>query len=376
MFSERIKFLKSQKLLRKIKDKNSSQGRAIILNNREFINFASNDYLGISNHPLIVSNAIKALEKFGTGSGASRLLAGGVKLHNELERKIAEFKDTPTALIFNSGYSANTGIIPALFDEDFLILSDELNHASIIDGCRLSKSEIKIYKHKDIEHLENLLKTKNKKKKVVITDSVFSMDGDIAPLSEIYRLCKKYSALLYIDDAHGTGVLGNGKGILSHFNIKPAPWIIQMGTFSKALGSYGAFLAGSKDVVKLTLNTARTFMFSTALPACIIASSLAAIELIEKDIYLIKRLWENRQKVASGLSNLGFDLMRSETPIIPLKMNNIDEAIYLSDKLIKKGIYVPAIRPPTVKESRLRITVTASHTEEDIGMLINALKTA
>lgn len=376
MFPEKIKLLESQKLLRKIKDKSSPQSRVIIIDNRELINFASNDYLGISSHPFIVSNAIKILEIFGIGSGASRLLAGGVVLHNELEKKIAKFKNTPSALIFNSGYSANTGIIPALFDKDFLILSDELNHASIIDGCRLSKAEIKIYKHKDIEHLKKLLKTENKKQKIVITDSVFSMDGDIAPLSEIYNLCKKYSAFLYIDDAHGTGVLGNGKGALSHFNIRPTSWIIQMGTFSKALGSYGAFLAGSKDVVKLTLNTARSFMFSTALPACIIAASLAAIELIEKDTSSIKKLWANREKVASALSDLGFDLMKSETPIIPLKMKDIDAAIRLSDKLFKKGIYAPAIRPPTVKKPRLRITVTAAHTDEDIERLIDALKTA
>ncbi|HGJ64451.1 TPA: aminotransferase class I/II-fold pyridoxal phosphate-dependent enzyme, partial [bacterium] len=324
----------------------------------------------------IISNAIKALEKFGAGSGASRLLAGGVELHSELERKIAKFKNTPSALIFNSGYAANTGIIPALFDNDFLILSDELNHASIIDGCRLSKAETKIYKHRDIEHLEKLLKTKNKKQKIVITDSVFSMDGDIAPLDKIYELCKKYNALLYIDDAHGTGVLGKGKGALSHFRLKSDSWIIQMGTFSKALGSYGAFLAGSKDVIKLALNTVRTFIFSTALPAYTIAASLAAIELIEKDTSLIEKLWQNRKKVVSSLSNLGFDLMNTETPIIPLKMKDIDEAIRLSVKLFKKGIYAPAIRPPTVKEPRLRITVTAAHTDKDIGTLIDALKTA
>jgi len=376
MFYEKLKLIEEKKLLRKIKDKSSPQGSIIVLNNRKFINFASNDYLGISNNPFIISNAIKALEKFGAGSGASRLLAGGVELHGELERKVAKFKNTPSALIFNSGYAANTGIIPALFDNDFLILSDELNHASIIDGCRLSKAETKIYKHKDIEHLEKLLKTKNKKQKIVITDSVFSMDGDIAPLDKIYELCKKYNALLYIDDAHGTGVLGKGKGALSHFRLKPDSWIIQMGTFSKALGSYGAFLAGSKDVIKLALNTARTFIFSTALPAYTIAASLAAIELIEKDTSLIEKLWKNRKKVVSSLSDLGFDLMNTETPIIPLKMKDIDEAIHLSVKLFKKGIYAPAIRPPTVKEPRLRITVTAAHTDKDIETLIDALKKA
>lgn len=374
MFNKKIRLIKEKKLLRKIKDKGSPQGRIISLNNREFINFASNDYLGISNHPFIISNAIKALEKFGTGSGASRLLSGGTNLHKKLEKKINEFKNTPSSLVFNSGYSANTGIIPALADNDFLILSDELNHASIIDGCRLSKAEVKIYKHKNIEHLEELLKSENKKWKIVITDSVFSMDGDIAPLREIYDLCKNYDSLLYIDDAHGTGILGNGKGALSHFNINPESWIIQMGTFSKALGSYGAFLAGSSDIIKFTINTARTFMFSTALPACIIAASIAAIELIEKDNSLIKKLWENRKKAASALSNLGFDLMESKTPIIPLKMKNIDQAINLSDKLFKKGIYAPAIRPPTVKEPRIRITITAAHTDEDISTLIDVLK--
>lgn len=374
MFFEKLENLKKRNLFRYLKDRESPQGSRITLNGREYINFSSNDYLGLANHPYIIDKVKKAIDEFGFGAGASRLLGGGSTLHKDLEEKVAQFKDTESALVFNSGYAANTGIIPAIADEDTILFSDEFNHASIIDGCRLSTAKTVVYKHKDILHLEELLKKEDARKKVIVTDTVFSMDGDIVPLKEMYHICKKYGAVLYLDEAHATGVLGHGKGVLAHFNMKPEPWMIQMGTFSKALGSFGAFLAGSSDVIQWTLNNARSFIYSTALPSCVIAASMAALELIENDAVLMKRLWGNREKLADSIQKTGYDIMGSETPIIPVRTGSIENTRHVSMHLFEKGIFAPAIRPPTVKESRIRINVTAVHTEEDIERLIEVLR--
>lgn len=374
MFSEKLKILREKSLLRDIKDRASPQGPKVKFGSREYVNFSTNDYLGLANHPYLIDIVKKALDDYGYGSAASRLLSGGSNLHKELEDKIAKFKGTEFALVFNSGYSANTGIIPAITDKDDVIFSDELNHASIIDGCRLSKAKTLIYRHKDVSHLDDLIRKEDAKSKIVITDTVFSMDGDIAPLSEICDISKKNNAILYIDDAHGTGVLGNGRGALSHFNIKPEPWIIQVGTFSKAFGSFGAFVAGSRDVIEWILNTARSFIFSTALPSCVIAASIAALELIEGNPELIKKLWANRNKVVKYIKDTNFDIIKSETPIITLKTGTVLNTLRVSNQLYDKGIFAPAIRPPTVMEPRIRITVTAAHTDEDIERLIEALR--
>jgi len=380
MFSKSLTRLKKMNLLREIQNCNSPQGPRITLGRRTFINFSSNNYLGLANHPHVIDSAQKAIKKFGFGSGASRLLCGGSILHSELEKKTARFKSTESALLFNSGYSANTGIIPAIAEEGDVIFSDELNHASIVDGCRLSKAKVIVYEHKNINALEKLLKKTKARRKIIVTDSVFSMDGDIAPLKEIYSICLNsalripHSALLlYIDDAHGTGVLGKGQGSLAHFGIKPEPWIIQMGTFSKALGSLGAFAAGSKDSINWIMNTARSFIFSTALPSCVAAASIAALEVIHREPELLKRLWANREQAVHGITKLGYDTAGSETPIIPIRTETVEKARQISRRLMEKGIFAPAIRPPTVKEPRIRITVTAEHTEEDIEKLIKAL---
>lgn len=374
MFSEKLNLLKEKNLLRRIYDRESPQGPRILLKGQEYISFSSNDYLGLAGHPYIINTANESMSRYGFGAGASRLLSGGSILHHQLEEKIAQFKNTEAALVFNSGYAANTGIIPALADRDTVLFSDELNHASIIDGCRLSKAETVVYNHKDVMHLEECLKKKAATKKVIVTDTIFSMDGDIAPLREIVRLCRTYNAYLYIDEAHATGVIGKGKGALTHFDIDPEPWIIQMGTFSKALGSFGAFLAGSADIIAWTLNTARSFIYSTALPSCIIAASIAALELMENDPHIIKQLWTNRDKAAQGILAAGYDTMGSETPIIPVKTGSIQNTLRIAKHLFEQGIFAPAIRPPTVKESRIRITVTAAHTDEDIERLIEVLK--
>ncbi len=374
MFFEKLQILREKGLFREIKDRASPQGPRIKFGEKEYINFSSNDYLGLSNHPYIIGRVKKAMDEYGYGSGASRLLGGGSIPHKELEDKVAQFKDTGSSLIFNSGYSANTGIIPAITDKDIVILSDEVNHASIIDGCRLSKAKTLIYRHKDLCHLEELLRINRAKRKIIVTDTVFSMEGDIAPLEGIFDICKDYNAILYIDDAHGTGVLGNGKGALSHFNVKPEPWIIQMGTFSKALGSFGAFVAGSSEVIGWILNNARSFIFSTTLPSCIVAASIAALDLIEKDSELIKRLWANRNEIARLLKGIGYDIGGSETPIIPIRTGTLENTLKISRYLYERGVFAPAIRPPTVKEPRIRITITASHTQVDIERLIEALK--
>ena len=366
MFSEKLRILEEKNLLRNLRDRESSQGPRIRFDGREYINFSSNDYLGLANHPYLIEATKKALDEYGFGSGASRLLGGGSELHKRIEHETAQFKDTESSLVFNSGYAANTGIIPALADEDTALFSDEFNHASIIDGCRLSTAKTLVYAHKDLTHLERLLKKENTKKKIVITDTVFSMDGDIAPLREMSDICRNYNGLLYLDEAHATGVVGKGRGALAHFGLKPEPWIVQMGTFSKALGSFGAFLAGSSDIVQWTLNSARSFVYSTALPSCVVAASIAALELIKNDSVLIKRLWENREKLAGGLKDIGYDIAGSETPIIPIRTGSVENTLRISKYLFDKGISAPAIRPPTVKESRIRINVTAAHTDEDI----------
>ena len=380
MFDKKIKNLEEKGLLRKIRDREFHENGTLlptaarmVIGGAEYINFSSNDYLGLSASPLLAEAARKALDIFTFGAGASRLLAGGTGYHYELEKVVARFKGTDAALLFNSGYQANLSAIPALACERDVIFSDELNHASIIDGCRLSRAERIIYNHRDMDHLSSLLRREIGGRKIIISDTVFSMDGDIAPVRELYSLCSKIpDAILYLDDAHGTGVLGGGRGALAHFDIRPQPWIVQMCTFSKALGSFGAFAAGSHEIVDWLTNTARGFIFSTALPSCVVAASAAAIEIIEKNKSFVEKLWRNQRRAVEGIRNAGFVLISSETPIIAVVVGDVAETLAFSEKLKQRRIYVPAIRPPTVKTSRIRITVSAAHTDEDIETLINA----
>lgn len=407
MFEEEIQRLRQRGLFRLIKDREpielSGQSASdysffasrIQLKGIKYLNFSSNDYLGLSVSRRISDASKKAMDAYGFGAGASRLLSGGTALHAELEKKVAEFKETEASIIFNSGYSANTSVIPAIAGDLDVIFSDELNHASIIDGCRLSRAKKVVYRHRDAGHLRELIKKEKGDKKIVITDSVFSMDGDIAPLKDIYDICgsinseggRLNSVILYIDDAHGTGVLGNGFGALKHFNIKAEPWIVQMGTFSKALGSYGAFVAASREIIDWLINSSRGFVFSTALPACIIAASIEALEIVRNEPALTERLWDNRQRLYNGILDQGFETFGSETPIIPLspfnkslstsptdKYADAETMLKLSEYLLENQIYAPAIRPPTVKEPRIRLTVSSAHNKEDIELLINALK--
>lgn len=374
MFRKELLRLKKNNLLRQLLERGSIQGPVIMIGGKRYLNFSSNDYLGLAGHPGLLTAAADAGKRFGFGSGASRLLAGGSSLHERLEKKTAVFKETEAALIFNSGYAGNTGIIPSLASPSSVIFSDELNHASIIDGCRLSGAKVHVFRHRDAGHIEELFKKESARSMIVVTDSVFSMDGDIAPLQDLYCLCSRYGAVLYIDDAHGTGVLGNGRGGLAHFGLAPQPWIIQMGTFSKALGSFGAFAAGDRDLIHWLTNTARSFMFSTVLPAPVVAAAMKALSLVCSRGGLVRKLWANREKLADGLRDIGYDCRPSETPIITIRPGNLKETLALSAFLWGKGIYAPAIRPPTVKQPRVRITVTAAHTKRHIRALIDTLK--
>jgi 8-amino-7-oxononanoate synthase len=384
MFNDDLKNLDDTGLLRKISDRGIASGEhripslaRIKISGTEYINFASNDYLGLSTSPAIVDAAKKSLEAFPFGAGASRLLSGGTTFHAELEEEVARFKKTAAALVFNSGFQANVSCISALAREGDVIFSDELNHASIVDGCRLSRAKKVVYPHRDVDNLSALMREEIAARKIIISDTIFSMDGDIAPVSELYTLCASTpDTLLYLDDAHGTGVLGGGHGALAHFNLKPEPWLVQMGTFSKALGSFGAFIAGSREIIDWLINTARGFIYSTALPACIVAASAAAIGIIESDKSIIERLWINQRRAVDGIVNTGFDIICKDTPILAVPIGDVAKTLAFSEKLRQHHIYAPAIRPPTVRTPRIRVTVSAAHTDEDIEALINAFRSA
>ncbi len=376
MFEKALLDIKNKGLYRRLRIVESGQASKVVIDGREVILLSSNNYLGLANHPKIKEAAKEAIDKYGAGSGAARLISGNCILYKELEERIAEFKNTEAALVFGSGYLANIGILSTVVEEGDLILSDELNHASIIDGCRLSRAEKTIYRHKDTRHVEEIL-SKNKRRRIlIVTEGVFSMDGDIAPLPEIIALAKRYSAMVMVDDAHGTGVLGKkGKGTAEHFGIEKGI-DIHMGTLGKALGAYGAYAAGDKGLIEFLINKARGFIFTTALPPSVLASAIKAIEILEEEPHLIKKLWENRDYLVNGLKSLGFDTMGCETPIIPILIGKAEKALKMSDGLFEQGVYAPAIRPPTVPEDtcRLRLTVMAAHTKEELDIALKAFE--
>ena len=342
-------------------------------NNQEFIMMASNNYLGLT-HDLRVQQAAKyAVEQYGTGSGGARLTSGTFPLFNELELGIADFKHTEQALVFNTGYMANVGTITALMNKNSIIISDELNHASIIDGCRLSGARIERYNHKDIEHAEHILKNYKSSHKMIITDGVFSMDGDIAPLDKLYELGKEYNTLLMVDDAHSTGVLGNGRGTAHHFGLTDVD--VQLGTLSKALGSVGGYVAGRKELIEYLVNYSRSFIFSTALSPADIGAALEALTIVKNEPLVVEQLNENTAYMANKLQSMGIEC-DDETPIFPIIVGDNERALSLAYELELRGIIITAIRPPTVPvgESRLRMTVTAAHSQEQLDYVANTLR--
>ncbi|RUM30993.1 MAG: 8-amino-7-oxononanoate synthase [Aquifex sp.] len=359
--------------LKKIKEADLYRERLILEGVRDF---CSNDYLGLRNHPEVVEESLKVLKEAGLGSGASQLVSGYTKYHRELEEKLAEFKGTERCVLFGSGFLANVGTIPALVGEGDLILSDELNHASIIDGVRLSRAERRIFKHKDYDEVEEFLRKNRKKfrRVLIVTDTVFSMDGDLADLRRLTEICERYDCMLYIDEAHATGTIG--KGGLNYFGIKPKDYIIVMGTLSKAIGSYGAFVCGTKLLIDYLINRARSLIFSTSLPPSVCAGARKAIEIIEKKPQLIKLLREKEREILGILKELSLDYKYYETPIIPIMVYEERRAVKLREELLKEGVFIQAIRYPTVPkgEARLRLTVSLNYTKEDLELLKEALK--
>jgi len=369
--------LKQEGFYRRLRRVEGEQGPTLIFNGQEVLNLCSNNYLGLANHPALREAAIQAIDRYGCGSGASRLISGNMTLHEELEEKIAALKGTEAALVFNSGYQANTGILSALVGERDVVFSDALNHASIIDGCRLSRAKIVVYLHCDVGRLEEELKrAPAKSRKLIVTETLFSMDGDEAPLAEIVDVAERYGAMVMVDEAHATGVFGpNGAGVVAKLGLtQRVP--VQMGTLGKALGGFGAYVAGSRALCELLINRCRTFIFTTSLPPAVLAMAIAAIDLLYKEPQRRLALWHNCRALREGLKKLGFSLGRSQSQILPLVIGDAQECMSFSERLLQKGIFAQGIRPPTVPPgtSRLRITLMATHTHEHLHKALDAFE--
>ena len=348
----------------------SEQKSTVIIDGHEVITLSSNNYLGLTVHPRLREAAIKAIEKYGVGSGSVRTIAGTMTLHNELEEKLARFKHTEASLTMQSGYATNLGVISAVMQEDDMIISDELNHASIIDGIRLCKSPRKVYPHKDMAGLRRVLEeSRGANKVMVVTDGVFSMDGDIAPLPKIVDLAEEFGAFVMVDDAHSSGVLGkNGRGSVSHFGLDGRV-ALQIGTLSKGIGALGGYVACSQDMRDFLLQRARPVLFSTSHPPSVVATCIAALEILEEDNSLVERLWENTAFFKRGLRQSGFDTGNSETPITPVIVGEGALAMRFSKRLFEEGVFAQGIVFPTVPadKCRVRTIVTAIHTNEELS---------
>jgi len=366
-------------LRRHLREIGSAHAPRIEADGRQFIMLSSNNYLGLAAHPALKRAAADAIDRYGVGAGASRLIAGSLAPLHELEARIARLKRVEAALVFGSGYLANIGAITAVAGPGDVIFSDELNHASLIDGCRLSKAAIQIYRHRDVDHLAALLReSHDARRRLIVTDSVFSMDGDCAPLAEIVDLARRHRAAVMIDEAHAIGVVGpGGAGLAAKLGLEKEI-DIHAGTLSKALGAYGAYIAGSSPLVDFLINRARSFIFSTGLPPAMAAAASAALNLIESDPTLIERLWDNAEYLRGELIAAGFTIAPTQTPIIPVMIGASYAAINMSAGLLERGIYVIAIRPPTVPEgtARLRVTPTAAHTRADLDEAVMAFTAA
>lgn len=379
MFEKELAELDSRHLTRRLTPLHSGVGPVVEMAGRQILLFASNDYLGLAMHPEVIQASVEATQQFGAGAGAARLVSGSLPPHQELESALAQFKGTEAALTYSSGYLANIGTIPALIGQGGLILADRLCHASLFDGCRLSAADFRIYRHNDIDHLQSLLAKKNRTRRaLIVTDGLFSMDGDLAPLPELSRLARDYEADLYIDDAHGTGVMGtHGQGTVEHFGLE-ASIPFQMGTLGKAFGSSGAYIAGPSTLIQYLMSTSRAFIFTTAPPPSSAAAATAAIRIVQQEPERRVRLWANRERLFSGLTQLGFSLSPSISPIMPILVGNAETTLTFAAQLFREGIYAPAIRPPTVPDatSRIRITVTSEHTPSQIDQALAAFERA
>jgi glycine C-acetyltransferase len=351
---------------------------------KKILMFCSNNYLGLSNHPRLKEAAIEAVRTHGGGSGSVRPIAGNMDLHMELERRLARFKDAEASLVYQTGFAANAGLIPQLAGKGDLILSDELNHGSIIDGVRLSAAERKVYRHADMEDLARVLDESERssppfRRILLITDGVFSMDGDIAPLDRVAALGAEHGAMVYVDDAHGEGVLGKGgRGIVSHFNLSRDMVHVEMGTFSKAFGVVGGHVSGSRDLINFAYNKSRTWLLSGSHPPAVVAACLAAVNVLEKEPQHVQRLWENTRYFKKAMKDLGFDIGKSETPITPVMVGESGKAKRLSSRLFEIGVFALPIVYPMVAQgkARIRTIMNAALTREDLDFAIGAFETA
>jgi len=363
--------LKAKGLFRPPRVLQTAAGPRVRMDGREIIQLSSNNYLGLTTHPRLVEAARRAVQEFGAGPAAVRTIAGTMSLHLELETRLARFKSTESALVFQSGYTANVGVVSTLMQEGDLIVSDELNHASIIDGCRLCKADRAIYRHLDYGHLRELLKAarqKSTRKILVVADGVFSMDGDVSDLGAIRALCREFDAIAMVDDAHATGVLGtNGRGSVDHFGLKD-DWDIQIGTMSKAFGVMGGYVCAPRLLIDFYVHKARPFLFSSSHPPAVIAACLAAVDVMETEPGLNARLWENTRFFKEGLRRLGFNTGSSVTPITPVIIGSGAKAARFSDELFECGVFAQRFFFPMVAEnkSRVRTIVMATHTHQDL----------
>jgi glycine C-acetyltransferase len=377
--SDELEKLREQKLYQRLRILETEQRPVARFDGREVVNLSSNNYLGLTTHPKLKQKALEAIEKYGVGSGAVRTIAGTMTLHLALEEKIAQFKQVEASVVFQSGFTANAGTVQAILGKEDVIISDALNHASIIDGCRLSRAEIRVFPHKDVEACEKVLQEIQSRpgRRLLITDGVFSMDGDIAPLPQLVELAEKYGCLMMIDDAHASGVLGrNGRGTVDHYNLHGRV-DIQVGTLSKAIGALGGYVCSTRDTIEFLYHRARPFLFSTSHPPSVAATCIAAFEVLEEEPERIEKLWVNTRFFKEGLKRLGFNTGMSETPITPVIVGDAALAHEFSRELFAAGVFAQSVGFPTVPvgKARIRTIVTATHTEAELSRALGTLET-
>jgi glycine C-acetyltransferase len=366
--------LKQQNLFRRLRILEDEQKARTSFDHKSVVNLSSNNYLGLTTHPRLRQKAMEALQAFGVGTGSVRTIAGTMAIHMELERKLADFKKVEAVVVFQSGFAANAGTVSAILTKDDVVISDELNHASIIDGCRLSRATIKVFPHKDVDAARRIIKDlPAAQRKLLITDGVFSMDGDVGPLPELCILAEETGCIMMVDDAHASGVFGaNGRGTIDHFGVHGRV-DIQVGTLSKAIGALGGYVAGTRSLIEFLYHRARPFLFSTSHPPPVAAACIAAIDVLLEEPQIIDRLWDNTRFFKAGLERLGFNTGLSESPITPVIAGDGAKAMRLSDRLFEEGVFAQGIAFPTVAKdkARVRTIVTATHTREDLEFALD-----
>ena len=370
-----LEALKEQGLFRRLRILSDEQKATTVVDGRQVVNLSSNNYLGLTTHPKLRERALDAIRRYGVGAGSVRPIAGTLEIHMELERRLAEFKKTEAVVVFQSGFAANAGTVAAILGKDDVVISDELNHASIIDGCRLSRASIKVFPHKDVDAARRILtELPTSQRKLLITDGVFSMDGDLGALPGLCELAEEFNCIMMVDDAHASGVFGkNGRGTIDHFGMHGRV-DIQVGTLSKAFGALGGYVAGSRSLIEFLYHRARPFLFSTSHPPAVAATCLAAIDVLLEEPQIIDQLWDNTRFFKAGLRSLGFDTGLSESPITPVIVGEARLAMALSDRLFEKGVFAQGIGFPTVArdKARVRTIVTATHTRSDLQLALDA----